>query len=240
MTGYAQQASYQVRLEWGLSGLAAIAQDDPTVIVVDVLSFSTAVSVALSRGASVMPYPYTDERALAYALRHGALLAGSRGTSEYSLSPRSLLRIASGSRIVLPSPNGSAICFRSSASRLLTGCLRNRMSVVELAQSFQRPIAVIAAGERWPDGSLRPSLEDLLGAGAIISALSGERSPEAQAAALTFESNEDVAGTLLKCASGVELSERGFTDDVLVAAQLDVDGRAALLEGGVFDSERPG
>ena len=96
---------------------------------------------------------------------------------------------------------------------------------------------MIAAGERWPDGSLRPSLEDLLGAGAIISALSGERSPEAHAAAVTFESNGDLAGTLMKCASGVELSERGFTDDVVMAAQLDVDGRAALLEGKVFSAD---
>jgi 2-phosphosulfolactate phosphatase len=237
MTGYARQASYQVRLEWGLSGLMAITQDDPTVIVVDVLSFSTAVSVALSRGASVLPYPWTDERAPEYALRHGAVLAGPRGASEYSLSPASLRRLPLGSRIVLPSPNGSTICFGSRASRILTGCLRNRASVVELALSFERPVAVIAAGERWPDGSLRPALEDLLGAGAIISALPGERSPEAHAAAATFESNRDLEGTLQKCASGVELCERGFSDDVAMGAQLDVDGRATLLEGGVFSAD---
>jgi 2-phosphosulfolactate phosphatase len=237
MTSYARQASYQMRLEWGLSGLTAITRDDPTVIVVDVLSFSTAVSVALSRGASVLPYPWSDDRAPEYARRHGALLAGPRGTSEYSLSPTSLRRLPSGSRIVLPSPNGSTICFGSSVSRVLTGCLRNRASVAQLAQSFERPIAVIAAGERWPDGSLRPSLEDLLGAGAIISALSGERSPEAHAAAVTFESNRDIAGTLQKCASGVELSERGFSDDVAMAAELDVAGRATLLEGGVFSAD---
>lgn len=237
MTGYAQQASYQVRLDWGLSGLAAITPDNPTLIVVDVLSFSTAVSVALSRGASVLPYPWTDERAAEYARRHAALVAGPRANSEYSLSPASLLRLPSGSRIVLPSPNGSTICFGASCARVLTGCLRNRASVVELAQSFERPIAVIAAGERWADGSLRPALEDLLGAGAIISALSGARSPEAHAAAAAFESHGDLSGTLLRCASGVELAERGFTDDVLMAAQLDVDARAALLEGEAFSAD---
>ncbi|HEY8943757.1 MAG TPA: 2-phosphosulfolactate phosphatase [Polyangiaceae bacterium] len=109
--------------------------------------------------------------------------------------------------------------------------------MVELAQSFGRPIAVVAAGERWLDGSLRPSLEDFLGAGAIISALSGERSPEAHAAAVTFEANRDLAGTLQKCASGVELHERGFSDDVVMAAQLDVDGRASQLQGGVFSGK---
>jgi 2-phosphosulfolactate phosphatase len=237
MTSYARQTQYQVRLEWGLSGLAAITQDDPTVIVVDVLSFSTAVSVALSKGAAVLPYPWTDERAPEYARRHGAMLAGPRGTSAYSLSPASLRGLPLGSRIVLPSLNGATICFGSSGSRVLAGCLRNRTPVVKLAQSCSRPIAVIAAGERWPDGSLRPSLEDLLGAGAIIAALSGERSPEAQAAAMTFESTGDLAGTLLKCASGVELCEQGFVDDVVMAARLDVDGRAAVLEGGVFSAD---
>jgi 2-phosphosulfolactate phosphatase len=76
MTDYAQQASYQVRFEWGLFGLKAITPDEASVIVVDVLSFSTAVSVALSRGASVLPFPWTDERPPEYARRHGAVLAG--------------------------------------------------------------------------------------------------------------------------------------------------------------------
>jgi 2-phosphosulfolactate phosphatase len=178
MTSYARQTRYQVRLDWGLSGLAAITQDDPTVIVVDVLSFSTAVSVALSKGAAVLPYPWTDDRAPEYARRHGAMLAAPRGTSAYSLSPASLRGLPLGSRIVLPSLNGATICFGSSGSRVLAGCLRNRTSVIELAQSCPRPIAVIAAGERWPDGSLRPSLEDLLGAGAIISALSVSGHPD--------------------------------------------------------------
>jgi 2-phosphosulfolactate phosphatase len=234
MTSFAGQSAYQVRFDWGVAGLQAISADDPVVIVVDVLSFSTAVSVALSRGATVLPFPWQDGRAVAYAHAKGALLAGQRGTGAYSLSPRSLNGLPAHARIVLPSLNGSTICFGTTGSTVIAGCFRNRRAVVELAQSFGRPIAVIAAGERWPDGSLRPALEDLLGAGAIISGLSGARSAEARTAALAFESTTDVSDALSSCTSGVELSERGFSSDVSSAAELDVDGGASVLRDGMF------
>jgi 2-phosphosulfolactate phosphatase len=234
MTNFAGQLAYRVRFDWGLTGLQAIAADDPVVIVVDVLSFSTAVSIALSRGAAVLPFPWRDERGAEYARHHGAWLAGERGAGAYSLSPTSLWCLPARARLVLPSPNGSAICFGASSSTVTTGCLRNRRAVVELAQSFQRPIAVVAAGERWPDGSLRPALEDLLGAGAIISRLSGARSAEAQSAASAFEATTELSDALLRCASGVELSERGFAGDVAAAVELDVDDHASVLRDAAF------
>jgi len=46
---------------------------------------------------------------------------------------------------------------------------------------------VILACERWEDGSLRPTVEDLIGAGSILRFLPGTRSPEAQATIAAFE-----------------------------------------------------
>jgi len=61
-------------------------------------------------------------------------------------------------------------------------------------------VAVIASGERWPDGSLRPALEDLLGAGAVLAALrkqhAGPLSPEAAEAADCFEATSDVVSAV--------------------------------------------
>ena len=69
-----------------------------------------------------------------------------------------------------------------------------------------RAVAVLPAGERWPDGSLRPALEDLLGAGAVLQALDASReacSPEAVStrAADAAMTPEDVTGAVRSCGS---------------------------------------
>jgi 2-phosphosulfolactate phosphatase len=62
------------------------------VVVVDVLSFSTAVSVAADRGTAVLPYPWAVTDAAAFARAHDAVLARGRsaGPGEVGLSPVSI------------------------------------------------------------------------------------------------------------------------------------------------------
>ena len=142
---------------------------------------------------------------------------------------------------MLPSPNGSSICFALADSGLTVvgACLRNRAAVARWlapALAAGRKVAVVAAGERWPDGSLRPGLEDLWGAGAVLAALDQtQASPEARHAALAFGAASPRLGDeLLACASGVELVEAGFRDDVLMAAELDVSDVVPVLTGEAF------
>lgn len=78
-----------------------------------------------------------------------------------------------------------------------------------------RRIGIIAAGEQWPDGSLRPALEDQFGEGAVIANLSGSLSPESQAALhLCDNSQAQPSDIIINCVSGRELTERGFTADI--------------------------
>jgi 2-phosphosulfolactate phosphatase len=117
------QAGYDIRFEWGAEGVAALA-GSCGVLVVDVLSFSTAVDVAVARGARILPLPWRDERAAAAAKAAGAVLAGERS---WTLRPSSLVDIPAGTLLALASPNGATLCARAAATgtRVVDGVLTN-------------------------------------------------------------------------------------------------------------------
>jgi len=266
------QASHRIRFDWGPTG--AEATSAAYAVVVDVLTFTTTVSVAVDQGIEVFPYPWRDSGAAAHALRHGAKLAvgrfEARGSAQASLSPASLESVVGVERLVLPSPNGSTLSFMlaDSGTTVLAACLRNRTAVADwLAPRLAGPaisgssasvaapggipggipgsraggssLAVIAAGERWPDGSLRPCAEDLWGAGAVLAALVdrgvGGLSPEARIAEQAFRAVEpELAAELNACAGARELVEIGFGRDVEVAAALDASDVVPVLDDERF------
>ncbi len=230
------QQEYVVRCEWGMRGVAELAPHSDVVILVDVLSFSTCVDVAVANGARVYPYRRHDGAAQEYADSLGAILAASRrDQTGYTLSPASLRAIPSGTQLVLPSPNGSTLTLATGTVPTLAGCLRNVAAVAQAATRLGRRILVVPAGERWPDGSLRPALEDGIGAGAIITHLPGPRSPEAEWAAATFARFQpDLLGTLQRCSSGKELISQGFAADVALAADLNCSHATPLLTDGAY------
>ena len=96
-------------------------------------------------------------------------------------------------------------------------------------------MGVVPAGERWPDGSFRPAIEDLLGAGAIIHHLGLPCSSEAEVARNAFRNAKRDVGRLIRASvSGRELIERGFADDVDMAVALEVSVCAPLLAEGAY------
>ena len=233
------QAGFEIRCEWGLRGLRELAPISDVVIIVDVLSFCTALDVGTSRGATIFPYPFKGDSAAAYAASVNAQLANADRGAGPSLSPASLWGAEPGVRLMLPSPNGSALSFAAKHRNVLAACLRNATAAAALAGSLGSTIAVIPAGETWDSGELRPSVEDLVGAGAVIASLPGRKSPEAQLAVAVFECvRTNLAETLRECGSGRELIERGFGADVELAAEFEVSSNVPVLEGRAFS--RPG
>ena len=241
------QSSYRLRLEWGPTGAEAVRAD--VAVVVDVLSFTTTLSVAVERGIEVFPFLWRDSRAAEHALRHAATLAVgrfealSRGDARHvSLSPASLAEVEGVERLVLPSPNGSSIAFglADAGSRVVGACLRNAGAVARwLAPQVAdgASVVVVPAGERWYDDTLRPAVEDLWGAGAVLDALGAEAlelaSPEARMAVAAWRA-ADLPQDLAHCAGGRELAEAGFAADVAIAAQHDVSEVVPVLTGESF------
>jgi 2-phosphosulfolactate phosphatase len=243
-----EQTGFAVRFGWGPNGLRRLAPGADVVVIVDVLSFSTSVDIALGRGAVVLPYKWHDGTEDAYAAEHDAIVArrtrGEPETGDLTLSPHSLTKIEEGTRIVLPSPNGSALTFgaeEAGAGVVRVGCLRNASAVgaASARDAGERGgvVSVIAAGERWrgATGPLRPALEDMLGAGAVIAALLTtlpNASPEARAAAAVFaDARPELRDRVMGCGSGRELIGRNSSADVELAAELDASAVVPTLDG---------
>ena len=240
------QAAHGIRFDWGPEGARRIAGD--VLVVVDVLSFSTSVDILVNRGTEVFPSPWHGEQAKALANRHIAELAVPRRKVDpshpWSLSPAALVDAPPTRRLVLPSPNGSTIA-SAVECEVVTACLRNASAVGKwLAQAGYGSVAVVAAGERWADGSLRPAVEDLIGAAAVINALTKESdlepSPEAKVATASLNGTFDVEGAVRGSASALELIDGDQGADVDLAVLVDVSTCVPLARpgGGFVDALR--
>jgi 2-phosphosulfolactate phosphatase len=215
-----RQSAYRVRFDWGLGGADAVAGGADVTVVVDVLSFTTTLSVALDAGVVVLPYRWRDETARGYAAEHGAVLAVGRSQArpgELSLSPLSLRVAELAERLVLPSPNGSSIVSQLAArtKTCSAACLRNASAVagwIAAGSSATTTVAVIAG---------------------LVAAGWGGVSAEADAARCGYESVRD--GELeawLGCASGCELVDAGYRADVEIAAEVGTSETVPLLVDG--------
>jgi 2-phosphosulfolactate phosphatase len=249
-----EQGGFDLRVEWGLDGVRALGPHCAVLVIIDVLSFTTTVDIVVGRGGRVLPLPWKDERAAEAATEAGATLVptgltkldGENYTAEptngWTLRPGSLVALPAGTFLAIASPNGATLSAAAakSGTTVLAGCLRNASAVAALAAEIagDRPIGIVPAGERWrPAQTLRPSLEDYLGAGAIAAAVTGRSapSPEAEMAIQAYRSMAGrVPALLADSVSGRELTAAGVPRDVELAAEMDVSGVAPLLSNGVF------
>lgn len=240
MPSHYDQHEYDIRCEWGIEGISQLAPSSDVIIIVDVLSFSTSVDIAVGNGAIIYPYQGDEKSASSYAHSLNAVLATfGRGHSKgYSLSPASLLNIPEGTRLVLASPNGASLSLATGSKPTFSGCLRNARAVAQAAQKVGRRVSIIPAGERWVNGGLRPALEDFIGSGAIIKYLKGTRSPEASAAENIYLSMKtDLKENIRRCSSGRELIGRNHAEDVELAAVLNKSMNIPLFKDGAYRNQ---
>ena len=232
------QNQYQIRFDWGLQGLKNLQPEADTVVIIDILSFTTCVTIACERGAKVYPFLWNDEKAEGFAKENGAILAKKRGKEgELTLSPTSLLKVKNNTKLVLPSPNGSTLTTQAKEEKTVACGFRNFSAVARYLNNLNaESILIIASGEKWEHtGELRPSLEDYLGAGALISKLNGSKSPEAMLAEISYiGAKGNLKELVLNSASGRELIQRGFKSDVEEALKVDVTECVPVYRDGFY------
>lgn len=235
------QQEFDVRLEWGIHGVEELVPISDAIIIVDILSFSTCVDIATNNGAIIYPYYWKDGTAIDYAISLEAELADfeRKFADGYSLSPTSLINIKPETKLVLPSPNGSTLTLATKTTPTFCGSLRNAKAVAKFAMSLGRKISIIPAGEQWPDKTLRIAFEDLIGAGAIISFLTGELSPESKTALSVYNGlKTNLLEEIKNCSSGKELIARGFENDIYLACDFNVSDNIPLLTDKAYVGHR--
>lgn len=147
-------------------------------------------------------------------------------------------------------PNGGAItkelAARDEVPVVFAGTLGNASAVARAIKAEQErrqartSVAIIAAGERTPEGGIRFAVEDQLAAGAVIDALVplgiDHTSPEAVVAAESFAAlRRGVKHLLTGSGSGRELEQDGAAHpDVVAAAKVDATDVVPVLRDGHF------
>ncbi|MFD5213517.1 2-phosphosulfolactate phosphatase [Microbacterium sp. NPDC058345] len=154
--------------------------------------------------------------------------------------------------------NGAAVASAAAAtgSSVLLGGIRNAAATARAVMTLQErraartSVTVLAAGELTPEGRLRFAVEDQLGAGAVIAALTDlgidHSSPEAAAAAESFRALRRALRHLLAASgSGRELADGVASTarmesagvratSVAEAAELDAVDAVPVLRAGTF------
>ena len=232
------QTEYDIACEWSAEGVSTLAPTVDVVIVVDVFTFTTCVEFATNQGAIIFPYCWKDETTYDFAEKVDAEVADRNNPNGFSLSVTSLKNLPENTRLVLPSPNGSTVSLLAEDAPVIAGCLRNSHAVAASALKKGKRVAVIPAGERWENDTLRPCVEDLIAAGAIISYLRGKLSPEALVAKTVFENlSADLIVNMKNCISGREKIARGEETDLHLAAELNCSDFVPILKNNAFIKE---
>jgi 2-phosphosulfolactate phosphatase len=230
-----------VHVGFDLPDLRAGRARGDVLVLVDVLSFSTAVAAGTARGVVFFPAG-SRRRAEALALERNAVASVPRKDTrpgQYSLSPLTYLDAPAGLRVALRSPNGArmAMAARGAPAILVAGIVNASACGAAAsagAKASGRGVTVVACGEHVTRHRRRRfAAEDFLGAGAVAAAVDLPRTGEAETAIRAFQAcRKDLEKVLLATTSGLELVAAGSREDVEFAARHDSLSPVPLLQDG--------
>ena len=221
-----------VSLELVAKSAGRAVERGDVIVVIDVLRCTSSIITALTHGAkSVRPVKTVKEARQIYKDNPNYILAGERKGLKpkgFTLgnSPRGFTQdLVEGKNIIITTTSGTLALSNAMGSRwVLIGAMLNAKYVAEaaftLSEKEDRGISLVLSGSRG-----RFSLEDFLGAGAIIDGLPKARmecADAAYAAFLAFSNAKDsLTTTLQESVHGKNLQHLGFGKDVVFCSQLN-------------------
>jgi len=249
-----------IKIRWFAKGASDAGKAKDLAVVVDTLRCSSAVTTALEQKVNAI-YPVSSVE-VAFELRESEKFANSYGDPllmgevesvkvkgfDLGNSPTELLLRSDlkGRNVLLRTSAGSQVlnslggANEPSKIRAIVGCILNARSVASFASRLalkeRRNISIICCGYQAREFAL----EDFLGAGAIVSQISEgsfERSDEAIASCLAFESSVDsLSKVLSETKSGRRLKETGQSEDIEFCSELNKFNGVPIFDGKLISS----
>lgn len=216
------------------------------LVVVDIFRSSTSIVTALENGAiEIIPcHSIGRARILKRRLGEGTLLVGERKgitpkNFDLNISPSLLIQErVGGRRIIYCSTNLIRVVskYMNYARHLIIGGLVNASAVAKYLKKLGLDNITIIACGYVPDNHV--SLEDVIGAGAIVSRLGeGDFSDTALLAKLAYE-NKDWRGLILQSRTAKYLRSIGWGMDLELCLREDISSIVPILSGGVIKGVR--
>ncbi len=209
----------KLNLDWGAEGLASAIGRNDDIVIIDVLRFSSTITTAINFGFVIEPRASKD-----------------RKTESSTLSPLYFLD-KPPSRVEVFSSNGAFLAVSATKARhVVFGSLLNAHAIGEHISGRDADVSLIAAGEiydyRLPllsdfekdmaQGNKIFCIEDILGAGAISSFSTIEKSRECLKAERLFKMSQEMIGRILEdSASGKIDISRGRRADVVHCSKVN-------------------
>jgi 2-phosphosulfolactate phosphatase len=224
---------------------------DRMVVVMDILRATSVIVYAMSQGASeIIPLATVEEAfQMAKAFPRGfAILGGERNSKEipgFDLgnSPREYAaERVKGKKLILTTTNGTrAFHAVSSGKEIVAGSFLNIEAIAQKCAESNRDVFIFPSGD---EGNF--SLEDTLCGGMLIDLITRKEKKQVSltdasyAAQILYQRFKD---NLLEAFHlshhGKELIKRGFEDDLVYCAQIDVTPLVPIFREGVIRALTP-
>jgi 2-phosphosulfolactate phosphatase len=235
----------RVRVFASYRNLSAKAVADLDVVIVDVLRATTTIAFAVSRGARVLPLADEADALARGGMDADAILVGERMGKRLdgfhcNNSPCELGAFALGGRVViLTTTNGTqAVAACANARRIFAGALTNAPALGRhlcTTGSLERDLAIVCAGRNT--GAI--AYEDMLGAGAVVDAVTSAARPDnlwlADGARLARDlftrERAQLASAVESSDAAQELLAQGNADVAEAATYGSIDSVAYLSDG---------